>query len=313
MAKAAGKTVEEAPKKSEEKKPGKFQSREVVTVKSGALSTDVAPLVLAGLQKTFVDEEKAHALLQGVADKRYDLLSQTTAAILKAAKVDDSIDLSAAFSGDVKKMNVLNDQLGIALGFREVTIIPAEGDKPEIKRIGTAKAVAKYFPGPKDDKNSPEYKRKNTLRSNWLHMVKKCAQAASGLLATDTKVEMNKEAGTLQISGPAVKKQFGQETVLLNEKQTIGEGEQAVKLAARPSFIAVAKMGAEAAGKVLQPRAQSGTGTKATDPGAAVQAIAKSLTEACSKLKLPADDETKRALSIAQNAIDKVLKGSQPA
>jgi hypothetical protein len=235
------------------------------------------------------------------------LLAQTTQAIVKAAKNDSSIDLSIAFSGDAKKMNLLNDQIGLALGFREVTTLPATETAAEIKRIGYAKAVLKYFPGPKDDKNAPETKRKATLRSNFLHMVKKCAQAASGIITTETDIVTDKATGTLQLTGPAIKKTFGQETVLLNEKQTVGDGEKAVKLAVKPSFTAVAKIGAEAAGKTLTTRKDSRVASNATDPSVAVQNIAKSLAEACAKLKTPADDATKRALSIAQSAIDKVL------
>lgn len=315
MAKGTGKNekpVGEAPANTKGKpgpKTDKVQ-REMVTVKSGALSVDIGPMVIAGLAKSWDVEQKANAMLMEVESKRYDLLSQTTAAIVKAVKADDSIDLSVAFKGDPKLMNVLNDQLGIALGFREITVgVDAGGN--EIKRVATAKAVAKYFPGPKDDKNSQEYKRKSTLRSNFLHMVKKCAMAASGLIESDTQFVQDKESGTLQISGPAVKKAFGQETVLLNEKQVVGEGENSVKLAQKPSFTAVAKMGAEAAGKVLPQRSQTGISGAAVNTGEAVQKIAKSLADVCAKLKLPADEATKKALAIALNAIDRVLKGSQ--
>lgn len=296
-------------KKSEASKTEKApkEVKAVAIVNSKALSVDVGPAVIAGLAKSYQDEAKANELMQAVESKRYDLLAQTTAAIVKAAKADQNIDLSAAFSGDAKKMNLLNDQIGLALGFREVTVLPATDKAAEIKRIGYAKSVQKYFPGPKDDKNSKEGKQKATLRSNFLHLVKKCAQAASGIIATDTEIVTDKASGTLQLTGPAIKKTFGAETVLLNEKQTVGEGEAAVKLTAKPSFTAVAKIGAEAAGKTLQTRKDSRVATNATDPAVAVQNIAKSLADACAKLKLPADDATKRSLSIAQSAIDKVL------
>lgn len=315
MAKGTGKTTDTkgekpantAPKAEKKAKPVK----ELVTVTSGALSLDVGPAVIAGLAKSYEQEQKANQIMQAVESKRYDLLSQTTAAIVKAAKADDSIDLSAAFSGDTKKMNVLNDQLGLALGFREVQEATDAGGNV-IKRIGTAKAVAKFFPGPSDAKDSEAYKRKNTLRTNWLHTVKKCAQAASGLIETKTEFVQDKATGTLQITGPEVKKTFGQETVLLNEKVTVGEGDTVVKLTKKPSFTAVADMGAKAAGKVLEKRKDSRVASNAVDPAVAIQTIAKSLSEACGKLKLPADDATKRALSIALTAIDKVLKGSQP-
>ena len=313
MGKATGQKVKtEATGKTETKKgpvTEKSAGAAIVSVKASALSVDVGPAVIAGLASTFKEEEKMLELQRGIESKRYDLLAQTTQAILKAATADESIDLSVAFAGDSKKMKILNDQLGLALGFREVTVLPAtkEGG-PEVKRITWAKAVHKFFPTAKDtNKDSAEYKRKDTLRSNFLHMVKKCAQAANGIMVSDAKVAVDKESGTLQLSGPAIQEKFGQETIILNEKQVIGEGENKVKLAAKPSYTAVAALGAEAAGKVLQTRKDSRIASNAVDPATAVRSIAKSLADACGKLKLPADDETKRALSIAQNAIDKVL------
>jgi hypothetical protein len=312
MGKATGqKTKAEATSKTETKKgpvTEKSAGAAIVSVKASALSVDVGPAVIAGLASTFKEEEKMLELQRGIESKRYDLLAQTTQAILKAATADESIDLSVAFAGDSKKMKILNDQLGLALGFREVTTLPAtkEGG-PEVKRINWSKAVHKYFPTAKDGKDTAEYKRKDTLRSNFLHMVKKCAQAANGIMVSDAKVAVDKASGTLQLSGPAIQEKFGQETILLNEKQVIGEGENKVKLAAKPSYTAVAALGAEAAGKVLQTRKDSRIASNAVDPATAVRSIAKSLADACGKLKLPADDETKRALSIAQNAIDKVL------
>jgi hypothetical protein len=264
------------------------------------------------MSKAYDIEQKANAMLGEVESKRYDLMAQLTQAIVKAAKADDSIDLSATLSGDPKKMNKLNDQLGLALGFREVTVLPATDKVAEIRRIGPAKAVAKYFPGPKDDKNGPDYARKNTLRSNFLHQVKKCAMAANGLIVTNTSFVKDEASGTLQITGPAVEKAFGQKSVLLNEKQTMGEGDAKVTLSQKPSFTAVAKLGAEAAGKVIQTRAQSGMASNAKSPGEAVQGLAKALTEGLAKLKLPADDDTKRSLSVVMSAIETVLKGSQP-
>lgn len=303
------KTDEKPKAKTETAKKEPTPMKEIVTVKAGALQVDVAPQILSTMDKAYKDEAKANEMLAQVASKRYDMLATLTSSILKAAKADDNIDLSVAFSADKNAMTTLNDQLGLALGFREITEVEAK-DGSIMRRIGPAKAMSKYFPTAKDAKGTAETKRKQSLRSNFLTMLKKCSQAAAGIMANDVKVTTDKETGTLQISGPAVEKQFGQPTVTLNEKQTVGEGEGAVQLLKKPSFTAVAEMGAAAAGKVLEKRVDSRR-SAATSPGVAVQNIAKSLVDACEKLKLPADDETKRALSIAMNAIDKVLQGSQ--
>lgn len=314
MAKEAKKADAKTDAKKEAPKAEKV-TREVVTVKAGALSTNVGPEVLAGLAKAYDAEVKANTIMMEVESKRYDLLSQLTAAIVKAAKADDSIDLSVAFGTDNKKaMNVLNDQIGLAIGTREkVETTDAGGNV--IPRIQVAKSVAKYLSSdPKLDKDSPAAKRMATLRTNFAHQLKKCIQAASGIIEKDITFKPD-ASGTLQISGPEVKKAFGVESVLLNEKQTLpAEGDaEPIKLTQKPSFTALAKMGAEAAGKVLEPRKDSRVAGTASDPAKSLQDIAKALASACSKIKLPADDETKRALSIAQSAIDKVLQGSQAA
>lgn len=302
-AQAANAGVTEADKKAvADKKPPK----EIVVIKAGALSVDVGPMVLAGLSKSYEEEGKARQILQGVESKRFDLLAMTTSAIVKAAKADTSIDLTATFDGDVKKMNVLNDQLGLALGFREVTTTTS-GDK-EVKKIGYAKSVLKYFPGPKDDKKAAETIKKATLRSNFLHMLKKCAQAASAIVEKDITVRKDATSGTLMLSGPAIQKQFGQESVLLNDKLTVGEGDNAKKLNAKPSFTAIAKMGAEAAGKTLNKRPDSRISGNAVDPDTAVQSICNTLVQALGKLKSAPIPKTMEGLKAVQSAIDKALK-----
>jgi hypothetical protein len=270
------------------------------------MSVDVGPRVLASLDKTFKDEAKVNDMLTDIKAKRFDALALTTEAIVKAAKADDSINLAAAFAGDTKQMNVLNDQIGLALGFREkVEVVDGKGAKTY--KIATAKAVVKYFPGPKDDKKSLEYQRKNTFRSNFLHLVKKCAQAAHAIIEKDMKIAIDKESGTLQLTGPEVKKVFGQETVLLNDKVTVGDGENVTTLKAKPSFTAIAKLGAAAEGQTLQTRKDSRVASGAVDPQVAVQSIAHSLVQALNKMTDKPDAKTVEALESAYSAIDKVL------
>ncbi len=302
---AAGATTAPAPKKAAAKAPA--PAKEVATVKASALSVEVGPAILAGLDKTYKDESKAREIMEGVESKRYDLLSQATLAIVKAAKADDSIDLSAAFSGDAKKMNLLNDQIGLALGFREVTETAPNKDGVTLKRIGYSKAAAKFFPTAKDDKKAPETVRKATLRSNFLHLIKKCEQAAAGIIDKGLTVSADKASGTLQLSGPAIEKQFGSKSVLLNEKQTVGDGEAAVKLKEKPSFTAIARMGAEAAGKTLTTRKQSGVSSNAVDPDTAIASLCKSLTDAIAKINGKPTEKMKTALTGAQSAIAKAL------
>lgn len=305
-AKAANAGVTEADKAAVKEKEAK-PPKELVTVKAGALSVEVGPRVIQGLSKSYEDESKAKQLLQAVEGKRFDLLADLTSAIVKAAKADTSINLAATFDGDAKAMNVLNDQLGLALGFREVQTVVSEGGK-ETKKIAYAKTVSKFFPMPKDDKKAAETIKKATLRSNFLHMLKKTAQAAAAIVDKDITVKKDTATGTLMLTGPAIQKQFGAESVLLNDKLTVGEGDNAKKLNAKPSFTAIAKMGAEAHGKVLQTRTDSRVQSGAVDPDTALQSICNTLVQAIGKLKDKPIAKTVESLNSVKSAIDKVLK-----
>jgi hypothetical protein len=301
----SNKKNDKAPPKTAKEKAGEHArakpAKELVTVKQGALSLDVGPTVIAGLHKSMVDEEKANKLMEDVKSKRYDLLAQTTLAIVKAAKADNTIDLVAALSGDPKLMGKLNDQLGLALGFREVI---QTGEK---KRIAYSKAVSKYFPSPKDDKNSIETKRKSTLRSNFLHMLKKCAQTACAIVEKDIHAKMDKDSGTLLISGPTVEKTFGAKEVLLNEKQVVQTGNTSTQLKEKPSFTALAAVAAEAHGAVVK-RGSNTRGTKVvTDPDQVIEQLAASLVAAVNNIKDKPSERQRAALKSVQSAIANVL------
>jgi hypothetical protein len=218
-------------------------------LKKTALSLDVGPRVIHAM---FSAEARVGQLveelhtLRGV--KRYEQLSELTLAVAKAARADTSIDLAATYSGDKKAMERLNDQLGIALGFREIKgTVDRNGLTYEA--VVTAKAVGDCFPLPGETRDTVKnFDQKNTFRSNFMTQLKKCAQAAHGLIEQKIDAKLDAKSGTLMISGPAVKKHFGQDRVLLDERQTIGTGDAAVKLSEKPSFQALANIGAATQG-----------------------------------------------------------------
>lgn len=277
--------------------PAVKEEQALIVLKAKALSTNVGPAVIAGLAKTYEDEEQAQAMLAEVKQKNYDLLAQTTEAIIKLAKNDSQVDLSAAFGNDKKASNKLNDQIGLALGFREYEDVKGK------KRIIFAKAVQKYFPSPDDEKGTTAAKRKQTLRSNFIHMVKKCAQAADSILQKDIKATIDKKSGTLKLSGPAIKKEFGQETVLLNEKLTVGEGDNAVQLNKRPSFQAVANIGAAKHGAAVSGGSNTRGAKVQTNPDEAIETVCSSLVSMIAKIKTPTERQLK-ALKSVYNAMD---------
>lgn len=296
----AKKAVKKTAKAKEGKAPA--QAQELIAVSSKALSTDLGPVIVASLAKTYDEEAKANEMLKGVDAKRYDLLANTTMAIVKAYEADESISSSAAFSPDKKTVQKLNDQLCIALGVREYQDIKGK------QKLVYSKAVSRYFPTAKDPKGAEATVRKATLRSNFVHMLKKCAQAATAIVEKDMEASVDKETGTLLISGPTVEKAFGVKEVLLNEKQNIkvdGQ-EKPLELKQRPSFTALGNIAAVEHGAVIKGGSSDRTKKAIVDPDLAMESLADTVVKAVSRLS-KLTDKQRTALESMQSAIDKVL------
>lgn len=269
-------------------------------VAKGALSLDVGPMVIAGFAKVNTDTEQATAMLQGARAKQYDLQSMLTLAIVKAAVADKSIDLTVAFGEDNKKKIYLNNQLGVALGFKVVANVKGK------EVLTYAPKVVQFFPQQGVEKDSEAYKRASTFRTNWSHRLTQCIQAAAGINAAGHTATIDKETKTLRLSGAGIKKQFGSDSVLLNEKQTQEnkKGED-VKLKEKPSFTAIAvKAGEQIAGKIVQ---TGGHGTNrsrvAVSPEAAIKSLAEGMVAAIQKLIAPYSDDVTTQLRTVANAI----------
>jgi hypothetical protein len=157
-------------------------------------------------------------ILAEFSAKSYRALGRITLAIVKAARADDRIKLDVAFEGNKKSQKALNDLLNVVLGIKE--------KDPKVKgksKIKYTEAAARYF------------KRNSTARTNFVHMLKKCAQAAAGINDMAAKVRMNRGTSTLIISGPVVSKEFGKDVVTLDEKMAEG-------LKKKPSYAAIAEI-----------------------------------------------------------------------
>jgi len=305
----------------------------LVPLKKGALSLDVGPRVIAAL---FGFDQRASALSQELHElkgtKRYEQLTDITLHILKAAKADNRVDLTTAYSGDPKVWGKTLNQIGVALGFREEKVGAVGKNGVATSSVVTSPSVAKYFPMTGEtDKNTPDWQRKRTFYTNFLTQVKKCAQAAHAIMEKGIKAEFNQKAGTMMISGSEVRKHFGQERVLLDERKTIGEGDAKVELSEKPSFQALANMGAVVAGAGIEPGGGEHRGARAGNiaggmaqgaaqqtagvvagkmtMGDAVGSICKTLVQAIEKMtpKDKLSDDAVAQLEAAQNAIETLL------
>jgi len=283
----------------------KSTSNEIVTVNPKAIQKDIGPMVIGMLDRALTDADKAFDYAESAKSKKYDALANMTMGILHAATHDQNIDLSAAFSGDRKRMEKLNNQLGIALGYREI-VSTGDGDK-NVQRVVMAKTVAKYFPSATDNKESAEFQRKNTFRSNFATTVKTCAQAAEGLRVSKIKAEVDKDGGTLRITGPKVKEIFGQDNVLLNENAgQLGKDKQ---LAVKPSFTAIRALG----GEEHDAPVHRGTNTRGTqigasapkqvDPDTALVSLCHTLVSTLGKYEGELSAKAREGLMVVTNAI----------
>jgi hypothetical protein len=309
---AQQKAVSEANAKAKVKSANELA---VINVNPKAMQVSIGPTVVANLAQSLADIDKANELFDRGEKKRWDSLAALTLGIYNAVIADKGIDLASVTTDDKRRKNILFDQLGIALGTREAFL-----DDKGKQIITTAKAVQQYFPGPKEDRNSPEYKRKDQLRANFTTNLKKCAIAALGLVERNIKPEIDKESGTLLITGPAVKEHFGQSEVLLNEKQTVETTvkkrgkEETVKteLKAKPSFTELGRIGAAATGTVLATRKDSrATVVPKVDTETAIVGQADTFVRTLAKLDT-ASSKVRAALEKVRSAIDVVLNKGKP-
>lgn len=269
---------------------GQSASVELIQVSKKAMSVDVGPIVVAGFADWTQGDTELRSKMQELSGKRYDLLQKLTMGVRKAAENDDNIDLAVYFGADSKAISAMNDRLGVALGIRVAKIV-GEGDKAK-QKIEYAPEVLSYFPSKED---GPEQKaKKKTLQSNFLHALKKCAQAAEGMISNNIVAKEDKKTGTMLISGPSVKKEFGVDSVLVNEKQKIeGKKGETVTLKAKPSFTQLASMGARKHGTELAKRKDSRVQQVAVDQTKLLEETVKTLVSLAGKIEQPTDKQIK--------------------
>jgi hypothetical protein len=291
-------------------RPAKAQAKAETTtttalvpmIKTSALSADVGPRVTAMLWDWKRADMQGKELVRSGETRRREGLQLNTMAIAKAALADSSIDLASVFlpESDVARTKLYN-QVWVALGYKHAVVVK---DKP---RLDWTSGVKEIMNSPKDD---PEHKAKESVRTNLSSQLGKCIQGAIFLVENKVKVQEDKKSGTLQITGPAVQKHFGEASVLLNENQTVNlldkRGNVIGKkdLKARPSFTEIAKLGAEAHGKTFNKRVDSRAVSK--DPNDYVVQVCESLVAALEKSPTLNEAATK-ALSSLQSALETFL------
>jgi hypothetical protein len=281
------------------------QSKAVSTVPElakGAMQVNVGPEFVQAFSRAYDQETKALELQNAARQKQYDQLAKVTNAICIAAKADKQIDLARAFSSDKKDANLIGEQIRLALGILVPVIVDGK------RRLELNPAIKKFYPSPKDDKNSDEYKRKDTLRTNIQHQLKKCTQAAAGILENNINLAYDEKAGTLRITGPKVSETFGSSDVLLNEKQRQGDTDLKIK----PSFQKLSELGAIAHNAEVKKRNQQVVSQPASvgpvDKDTTMRSLCHSFLAGLNRYEGPIEAETRKQIEAVANAIKERLK-----
>lgn len=273
----------------------------IAVVDAKAIAPEVGNRALtemAAAQRSF---EKADAIKKQAQTKEYATLAGLTMVFVAASEImdttDNPLDLPAFVEQDVDKSRLsrAKDQLYLLLGLKAPSTPDATG---KIYNRWTKTAIDKMIAqadNPKDYKKTKDGKstitepgqRKRTLFSNFSRQMVKAAQAALDIQERKLIASFNEDEGTLQISGPEVKAQFGIETVLLNERQKVknDKGEE-TSLTVRPSFNRLASTAAERYGHTNARQSQARkTEAPAIDSDTAFKTLCVSLQKAMSKLK----------------------------
>jgi hypothetical protein len=244
-------------------KPMAKDTKAVGFVLANAISADVGEKALANLKGAMETDAEISDLTFQSDKKKYLTLALMTDAFVKAAKADKRIDLGDVLK-DGKTWGVLREKLEVVMGVR---IINRSEDGAE--KITLAPWTKPYLVQTGENKSNCEtYQDKDTFRSNFQRQVKNAAGAAHAIVEKGIVAKLDEKIGTLLLSGPAIKKHFGNvEEVALNERKNVDINGKNVTLNNKPSF---KEIGNIAKG--------TGVGTGAGAPGQGAQVTEKSIT-----------------------------------
>jgi hypothetical protein len=288
---------------------------------SKALSMNIGPMVLNWARERIQDEDALQSLQTALQDKEYNLMSAVTMGIVKVMEVEKKsppdLNICTVVAADSKikaQKEALNNVFFKAFGLKETRLIGKEG-KQKSRFMWTEQASELFQPTRNDDQSVRD--KKNTLRSNFVKLLSKCEQSALAIIEKKIKMELDKKAGTLLLSGPAIQARYGQSSVLLNEKQSQpsvdkkGNVGLPVKLKAKPSFTDIGRIAMEARGKTLGTRAQSRANqiieAPSLDPAVAVKQMCTSFVKFLQKLPGELTDDMRKQLESVESALAEVL------
>lgn len=235
-------------------------------------------------------------------------MAQVTLAyhIWNVSKGDTSIRLADSMLDDKKhksEKNKLGKQIRLALG-----LMVSDGTKT----VPTDEYRAKTTAMPGDDERT--IKRKKSIRANFATMLTKAMRVALHAIENNLTMTVEK-TGHLRLTdgrkGHAIKQQFGESSVVLNEDQNVklldkkGQVIGTKALKARPSFTEITRAVGDAHGKAVVARKDSRTQT--VDPQKYLIDLCGALVKAIEKLPDEVPAPITKALESVQSAIEEAI------
>ena len=302
MAKAATKTASTKPM-------AKDTSKAVAFINPNALSTDVGRIAMENFGEAKIADDQIRELTSENTRRKGQTLMSLTQSFVKAAMADKSVILGDINSDKKDDVTRLRSKLEVAVGIK----IATKGEDGTDK-LSLADWTKEFLPQPGMDKESEEWRKKETFRTNFAAVFKKAIMAAHAIVLKGMTMKEDKERGVLLLSGKAVKERFNYDgPVALDEKKEFKEGDRKISLAKVPSFTELARISAEAAGTTLTTRVDSRAklgGAKVSEKD--VLEAVKALQNAVLRLKGFGDDLAD-ALEGLRDTIDKALDENEGA
>lgn len=223
-------------------------------------------------------------------------------AVYAGGQVDPVLraDLPKVWSDSKRDLNYIYARVKMATGLTK-----ADGSDVE-----EARTILSEQPGD----SAEDIKRKASIRTNFQTMLNKATKVALHALDNGIVLSVDKGTGLLRLTdgkkGDAVKKHFGETSVILNENQNIkvkqGKAEVEKKLKVKPSFTEVMREAGVSHGVKVIPRQDSRT--KTVSLAEQIVRVAEDLVKTLEKAPTAvlANDNVSKALKALFNAIEKV-------
>jgi len=278
----------------------------VIVPPSKALSLDVGPAIVEAYNKFVTLGNEAKSLLDNAVYNRGEAHALGIPAVINIFKNTAKIDPADVFEdARAPKAKQTFDAVKIGLDLLRVDDDNNVIDNPDLARYFTPRGAEMKKLG----KDSEAFKARKRFTSNFQTFLKDLCQEAVGLMEIKANVKLDNDTKQLMISGPKVKEIFGENRVTLDGRREYTEGKRKVKLAVKPSFVAVRDIAAQAHGATLRHNAPARTSSLSPQvlDDESVGRLVNSMIEVINRLEGKFSDEMRKHFRSLQSTLEHVL------